>query len=64
MVLWQVELCRYRDLKPENVLLRATGHAVLTDFGCAKEYREAAEGEEDDGEGDVRVGKQQASHIT
>jgi serine/threonine protein kinase len=31
----------HRDLKPENILLRPSGHLVLTDFGCAKEYREA-----------------------
>ena len=37
---WSVESQVHRDVKPENVLLQPSGHIILTDFGCAKEYRE------------------------
>uniref|UniRef100_K3WJV3 non-specific serine/threonine protein kinase n=1 Tax=Globisporangium ultimum (strain ATCC 200006 / CBS 805.95 / DAOM BR144) TaxID=431595 RepID=K3WJV3_GLOUD len=33
----------HRDLKPENVLISRGGHVKLTDFGLAKEYREAVD---------------------
>jgi serine/threonine protein kinase len=44
----------HRDLKPENVLLRPSGHVVLTDFGCAKEWRDADGDADGDGEGQAR----------
>ncbi|SGY51069.1 BQ5605_C001g00956 [Microbotryum silenes-dioicae] len=45
----------YRDLKPENVLINAEGHIVLTDFGLSKDFghatrdRSSRAGEDDDG---------------
>lgn len=32
----------YRDLKPENVLIGADGHIVLSDFGLSKEFPDRA----------------------
>lgn len=34
----------YRDLKPENCLLNAKGHLVLTDFGLSKAIGDASDG--------------------
>lgn len=35
---WTRALLFRRDLKPENVLISATGHCVLTDFGLSKDF--------------------------
>lgn len=37
---YNILICFYRDLKPENVLLAADGHLVLTDFGLSKMFDE------------------------
>lgn len=33
----------YRDMKPENIMLRPDGTVVLIDFGIAREYKESAD---------------------
>lgn len=53
VVEWALQLCDvldylhnldppiiYRDMKPENVMLRPDGKVILIDFGIAREYRE------------------------
>ena len=35
----------YRDLKPDNVLVRSDGHTVIADFGISKRLREGADAE-------------------
>lgn len=37
-ILCRILCCNFRDLKPENVLIGADGHIVLTDFGLSKQF--------------------------
>jgi len=37
IILFQLGII-YRDIKLENILLDASGHIVLTDFGLSKEF--------------------------
>ena len=35
----------YRDMKPANIMLKPSGDVVLIDFGTAREYKEASQGD-------------------